>query len=386
MLKNNRLSVSTFFFVNGFLYANWTARLPELQAFFGVNHTGLGTLLLVSALGALIAMPFAGWLTTQYGTQKITTYSALLLCSMVPFVPLYANLILIGGLFFILGLASGAMDVAMNGQAVFVERKWGKPIMSSFHAIFSIGMALGALAGAWFANISLSLTTHFFIIAGLGIVACIMAANYLVNDTPSPQAISSENSPKEKTFQLPTKAILPLGIIAFCGMTGEGSMADWSAIFMNKVIGESASFSALAFGSFGVSMTIGRIFGDYFTEKLGKRKLMIYDSLLAIVGLAIALGFDNPWTTLMGFFLVGLGLSTIVPIVYSTAGNTKGVSPSVGIAMATSIGYAGFFVGPPTIGFLADMYGLRIGLCFTLVLFVVMLGFILRLKEKKEKL
>ncbi|MEZ4883166.1 MAG: MFS transporter [Chitinophagales bacterium] len=382
MIKNNRIAVATFFFVNGFLYANWTARLPELQSFFGVSNTGLGSLLLVSAMGALIAMPFAGWMTTQFGTKRITTLAALILCAVVPFVPMYANLLIISFLFFTLGLASGAMDVAMNGQAVFVERKWGKPIMSSFHAIFSIGMALGAFAGSWFANIHTDLTIHFFIVAGIGIIACVVAANYLVKDTPSSADLALQKEDKsESSFRLPTKAILPLGIIAFCGMTGEGSMADWSAIFMHNEIGESLAFSALAFGSFSVAMTIGRIFGDYFTEKLGKRKLLICDSLIAIAGLSIALIFATAWTTLLGFFLVGLGLATVVPIIYSAAGNTEGVSPSVGIAMATTIGYAGFFVGPPTIGFLADVYGLRIGLCFTLLLFTVMFGLILRWKD-----
>ncbi len=381
MLKKNRFSVSTFFFVNGFLYANWVARLPEVQNFLGVSNTGLGSLLLVVATGAMIAMPFAGWMTTQYGTKQITIFTTAVLCLALPIIPIYNDLFIISALFFSMGLASGAMDVAMNGQAVFVERKWGKAIMSSFHAIFSIGMALGALAGAGFAKINMALTTHFLIIAALSIMASFFAGTYLIDDAPSKENIEGE-SEGESTFRLPTIAILRLGIIGFCGMSGDGSMADWSAIFMNKVIGESAAFSALTFGAFSVAMTIGRIFGDYFTEKFGKRNLLIYDSILSIVGLSIVIGFSSAWIVLLGFFLVGLGLSTIVPIVYSTAGNTEGVSPSVGIAMATSIGYAGFFVAPPTIGFLADTFGLRIGLCFTWVLFVVMLGLILRLKEE----
>jgi fucose permease len=159
-------------------------------------------------------------------------------------------------------------------------------------------------------------------------------------------------------------------------------MADWSAIYMNKVVGKNEFYSALAFGSFGTAMTIGRIFGDFFTAKLGKFSTMLFSSLLAIVGLTLAIGFVSTETTLIGFFLVGLGLANVVPIIYSTAGNTPGVEPSVGIAMATSIGYAGFFVGPPAIGFLADAFGLRIGLVFSLMLFVVMLFVILALKKR----
>jgi MFS family permease len=142
---------------------------------------------------------------------------------------------------------------------------------------------------------------------------------------------------------------------------------------MNRVIGASESFSALAFGAFGAGMTTGRFTGDYFTMRFGKKKLLLADGLLAITGLAIALGFVSVGSTFLGFFLAGLGLATIVPIIYTTAGNAPGVSPSIGIAMATTIGYAGFFVGPPVIGYLADGYGLRIGLAFPLLLLAIML-------------
>ena len=150
---------------------------------------------------------------------------------------------------------------------------------------------------------------------------------------------------------------------------------------MNKVVGQSEFFSALAFGAFGTAMTIGRIFGDRLTEQLGKSKLLINSSLCAIIGLAMVVGYVSEVTALTGFFLIGLGLANVVPIVYSTAGNVKGVEPSVGIAMATTVGYAGFFVGPPTIGFLSDQINLRVGLVFVLILFVVMLVLVLNRKE-----
>jgi predicted MFS family arabinose efflux permease len=239
-------------------------------------------------------------------------------------------------------------------------------------------MALGAAAGALFAKFHIQLQNHFAIVGIVGLIWLIFASMYLIKDEQS----ESKSTESESHFVLPTKAILPLGIIGFCGMTGEGSMADWSAIYMNKVLQQTEAFGAIAFGAFGVAMTIGRIFGDYFTLKLGKRKLLIFDSALSVVGLTIVLSFSSEWLALVGFFLVGLGLSTVVPIVYSTAGNTEGVIPSVGIAMATTIGYAGFFVGPPTIGFLADTFGLRIGLGFSLALFLIMLLLVSRIKIK----
>ena len=224
-------------------------------------------------------------------------------------------------------------------------------------------------------NLTFPFRYIFSIGAAFGLIATFIASFYLIYDQPEKE----EGAESQKVgFTWPTKAILPLGIIGFCGMTGEGAMADWSAIFMNKVVGQSEAFSALAFASFATAMTVGRIFGDYFTDLLGKDRLLLIDCFLAIVGLTMVIVFVSVWSTFVGLFLVGLGIATVVPIVYSTAGNTPGVAPSVGIAMATAVSYTGFFVGPPTIGFLSDLYGLRLGLGFALFLFVVMLVFVLR--------
>ncbi len=369
-MKINRLAVSSFFFFNGFIYANWVARLPELQRLYGVSNSTLGTLLLCLAAGAIVAMPFAGILTTFFGTRRLTWITALGFCVCAPLIPLVSNIWIIGALFFLLGMNNGALDVSMNGQAVYVERLFERPIMSSFHGIFSIGMTLGAGSGALFAYFNMPLSGHFLIVSVLCLCLIGWASQHLIKEPLNTEGVSSG---RNSTFQLPTKAILPLGIIAFCGMTGEGSMSDWSAIYMNKTVGMSESFSALAFGAFAVAMTAGRFAGDYIIAALGKRKTLIYSSLISIFGLTIALVFPNAFIVLLGFANVGLGLANVVPIVYSAAGNTEGVAPSVGISMATTIGYSGFFIGPPVIGYLSDAFSLSIGLVFTLILFIIML-------------
>lgn len=380
-MKKNRIAVCVFFFVNGLLYANWTARLPEIQDFYQISNTQLGSLLFTAAIGAVLAMPFSGWLTTRFGSRRITQVAGLLYCSFIPLLVLSNDFLLVSTAFLGMGFTVGALDVAMNGQAVFVERDYKKPIMSSFHAVFSIGMALGAGVGALFAKNEFALLYHFEMIAFLGILGMLWAAFNLVPDAVKVKTTSDKKGSK---FQLPTKAILPLGLVAFCVMTGEGAMADWSAIYMNKIIGENEFFSALALGAFGTAMTIGRLFGDRLTQQVGKYKLLIYSGLLAVVGMVMVLAFLSEWTALLGFFLVGLGLATVVPIVYSTAGNMEGIDPSVGIAMSTTIGYTGFFVGPPLIGLLSDYFGLRWALCFVLILFVVMLFIVFQLYQKEK--
>lgn len=362
------------------MYASWTARIPALKAYFGVSNAGMGTLLFTTALGALLAMPFTGILAERIGTRRLTRFNGVLFCLWMPMLLVSPSPVVAGLVYFVMGLTAGSLDVAMNGQAVELERRWHEPIMSSFHALFSVGMAAGAGVGALFARYAPDMVVHFMLIGGLGALAALWAGSQL-----PPEAAATPQKSETPHFQLPTRAILPLGIIAFCGMTGEGAMADWSALFMHKVVGATEAFSAYAIGTFAVAMTIGRVFGDAVTARVGRYNLLILDSLLAIVGLTVLLAFASVWSTLAGLFCIGLGLATVVPIIYSSAGNMPGVSPSVGIAMATTIGYAGFFVGPPAIGFLADGIGLRWALGFVWVLFVVMLFLNMQQKAKASR-
>ncbi|MCP9767165.1 MFS transporter [Lacihabitans sp. LS3-19] len=381
MLKN-RIAISSYFFVNGFLYANLMARLPLLQQNLNISNSLLGTLLFMVAIGSLATMPFTGWLSTRIGTHAIARNTGLLFCIVLPFITLVPNVILAAVAMFFIGSFMGSMDVSMNGQAVYVERLWGKPIITSFHAVFSIGMALGAAAGSLFSYYTVPLFQHILSVSFFCMVLVYSASFFLINDKES--NVAQQNEEGGSSFRWPTKAIVPLGLIAFCCMIGEGSMTDWTAIYMTKVVGENATFAALAFGLYATGMTIGRLFGDRLAQYFGYRKLLIYDALLSFSGLLIALVYVSVPTTLLGFFVVGLGVASIVPIIFSLAGNTPGVNPAVGIAMATTIGYTGFFVGPPSIGYISDAAGLRLGLGFSLLLFSLMLVLIFKYIEVKK--
>ncbi len=366
----SRVAVSTFFFVNGFLYANWTSRLPELQRFYVINDAQLGAMLFCIALGSIVAMPLAGWMGHRFGSARLVTVVSILYCLAIPLVAYSRDEWVIRLCFFFLGAANGSMDVAMNGQAVLVERRWGSMIFSSFHAVFSIGMALGALCGGIFSDWGIGLSAHLGSLAIIGGVFIGWASTRLL---PEPLVeIGESDTGKPGTKRHVILLILPFGLIAFCCMTGEGSMVDWSALFVNKVVGQSEKISAWAFGSFGVAMTVGRLYGDKVIERYGKFRVLQMEALLAILGMVIVIVFSATWSSFVGFFMIGLGLAVIVPIVFSSAGNVHGVSPSVGISMATSIGYAGFFIGPPVIGYLGEMKDLRLGFGFVLFLFVLM--------------
>ena len=371
-LKNQRLAIAAIFFINGFGFANLMARLPEIQTLYNMNNAVLGTVLFCRAAGALLAMPFVGWLGVRFSSGRVTRGMGLLIAAILPMLVSMPVLWLFACVFFLLGIAEGVLDVNMNEQAVLIERRYNRPIMSSFHAVFSGGMTLGAGFGVSMSYFQIPLLTHYVIVSVLSLALVFIASPYFVQT----QKVKKSGQPM---FLLPSKAILPLGIIAFCCMTGEGSMIEWSAVFMKQIRAQTDSFSGIALTAFNIAMLFGRTIGDYLNRELGEKRLLLIDSIAAIVGLTIVLTVPTAWVSILGFFVVGLGLSTIVPIVYSAAGNTclpdrqtEGVSPSVGIAMATSVGYAGFFVGPPVIGYLAEAFDLRIGLIFTLALFVGM--------------
>ena len=374
-----RIAIIMYFFINGFLFANCTGRLPELKDYFNVSNSTLGTMLFTTAVGALVAMPLTGWLTTRLNSGKLTIYAGLLFCCVVPFIPYSQNIWIGRASFFMTGFFSGAMDITMNGQAVFVERKYRKTIMSSFHAAYSIGMALGAGTGALFANYHYPLRYHLIYVAAGSIIVLAIVSPVILEHQADNKAIAAGKSGKQRIPLL----IWLIAVIGFCGMTGEGSMVDWSAIYMHTVVGRTKAFSALAVGSFATAMTIGRLFGDRLIDRVGKQTILFCSCFAAITGLSIALLFISAPVVLTGLFLVGLGLSNVVPVTYSTAGNIKGIEPAAGIAIASTIGYSGFFIGPPAIGYLADAYGLRIGLCFTLALFLLMLAMIAYVTGKK---
>ncbi len=364
-VNHSRLAVNLFFFINGFVHANLATRFPRIQELFKIDNGTLGLVLLATSLGALFAMPFTGWLIIRNGSRRIGILSVFCYCVFVPLVPVMPGLIGLFIVFFVMGVTAGMLDVSMNSQAVMVEQQMRKPIMTSFHALFSIGMVAGASCGSLFIKMQSSLFIHLSSITALSLVGALWARYHLIHDKPQ----EKQDGP---AFRLPNAAMVSIGIIAFCCMLGEGAMADWSTNYMENIAHADKAFAPLGLTAFALAMTIGRIFGDSARAKYGDRKLMIACSLISTFGISLAMIFIHPYAVLIGLFIVGMGLSAIVPIAYSVAGNTKDLPPGVGLAMVTTVGYSGFLFGPPIIGFLADWQTLRIALALVLILFILM--------------
>lgn len=361
-----RIAVKLIFFINGFVHANLASRFPRIQELFSIDNGTLGIVLLSSSIGALLAMPFTGWLIIRNGSRRITIAAVFLYCIFVPLIPLMPGIAGLAIIFFIMGLTAGMLDVSMNSQAVMVEQQHTKPIMTSFHALFSIGMVAGAGCGALFVKLQTSLFIHLSIVIGLSLIGALWARYHLIHDKPA------EKVSEGPAFRLPNASMISIGVIAFCCMLGEGAMADWSTNYMEKIAGASKALAPIGLSSFALAMTIGRFFGDSVRAKLGDRKLLVYLGLISSSGLIITLLFVHPLVVITGLFITGLGLSSIVPIAYSIAGNTKDLSPGVGLAMVTTVGYSGFLFGPPIIGFVADWQSLRLALTGVAILFIIM--------------
>ncbi|NOS91625.1 MAG: MFS transporter [Cyclobacteriaceae bacterium] len=367
-MSPSRIAVKLIFFINGFIHANLAARFPRVQELFDINDGKLGFVLLASSVGALLAMPFTGWLIIRNGSRRITIFSIFLYCIFVPLVPVMVSFGIPGlvVLFFIMGLTAGMLDVSMNSQAVMVEKIHEKPIMTSFHALFSIGMFAGAFCGALFVKLETTLFIHLASVVALSLLGAAWARYHLIHDKPQEKEVDGP------AFRLPNAAMVSIGVIAFCCMLGEGAMADWSTNYMENIALAPPALAPLGLSAFALAMTIGRFFGDGARLKFGDRKLMIICGVISTIGISLTLLFSNPYSVIIGLFVVGIGLSSIVPIAYSVAGNSKNLPPGVGLAMVTTVGYSGFLFGPPLIGLLANWQSLRIALMLVAFLFVIM--------------
>ncbi len=350
------------FFANGVVIGTWVVRIPAVQQRLGLGEGLLGVALLGAAVGALGAMPLVGALASRFGSRRVVGWTALLLVLSLILPALAPNLFLLVPSLMLLGAANGGLDVSMNAQAVAVEKGYRRPIMSSFHAAWSFGGLAGAALGGLLASQGVSPLPHFSAVAVLAAIAFACAYGALL---PSHADASEEGAP---AFARPTRALLGLGIISFCVLLGEGAMGDWSAVYLDNTLGTGPGFAAAGYAAFSVSMAFGRLFGDRFTERLGSATLVRSCGALAAVGLGIALAVGQPLVALVGFACAGAGFSIVFPAALSSAGRTEGMATGPALAAVSTAAYTGFLVGPPFIGFLAELTGLGYALYLVVVL------------------
>jgi MFS family permease len=376
-------AVRACFFVNGALFATWASRIPAIKDERGLTNSELGFALLAIALGAVIAMPTAGYLVSRVGSGRMCKILSLTFCALLPAIAFVPSTPLFILTLLCFGAAHGAFDVAMNAQAVAVEKNSAMPIMSSFHAFWSIGGLAGASLGSVFAARGLASLEHFTVLGLLLAVAVLPAFPDLMEEGGALVARAEPTGLTSATtrFSWPNRTILALGTLALCVMIGEGAMADWSGVYLRNSLGADEGLAAAGYAAFSLAMAGGRLAGDTLTARWGAVFLARLSGILAAGGLALALVSGEVWLSLMGFVFVGAGFATVVPMVFSAAGRISSSAPGMGVASVSTLGYFGFLIGPPTIGFAADLVGLRTAL----ILIVVTSGAVIFLASALKK-
>ncbi len=351
----SRAAVSTIFFINGVVLASWVPHIPAVKARHAISDGELGIVLLSMAVGAVCALPLAGWLVGRAGSRLMTSAAAIALCLALPLPVVSPNVFFVSLSLVVLGACNATLDVSMNAQAVTVEREYGRAIMSSFHGLFS----LGGLVGAGVAGSVMALGVHDIQhVAGTAIASLLAVGFCLRWLVPS----TSQRLPPGRVFARPTGALLGLGTLAFCGLLAEGAMGDWSAVYLHDTLGSSPALAAAGFAAFSLAMAAGRFGGDRLVVHFGSVLVLRVSSAVAAMGLAVALAIGGPMAGIVACGLVGLGISNVIPILFSAAGSVPGIQDGTALAAVATTGYFGFLAGPPLIGLAAEVSGFRVAL------------------------
>jgi len=348
---SERQATRLVFLVVGFVAAAWACLVPFAKANTELDKATLGLVLLCLGVGSILAMPTAGALSTRYGCRVVLTLSALVACAALPLLATVSSARLLAVVLFVFGAALGSADCVMNVQAMIVERASARPLMSGFHAFYS----LGGIAGA--ASISTLLTLGATPLAStLATVVAMVLAVLLAYPGLLPYGNPAEGPP----FAIPHGVVLFLGALCFIVFLVEGSMLDWSAVLMTEQRGTGPGQAGFAFASFSLAMTIGRLIGDRVVARFGRRAVVAVGGLLAAGGIALATLVSIPAVALPGYALVGFGCSNIVPILFTAVGRQRTMPQSVAVPAMTSLGYAGILTGPAGIGFVAQRSSLAV--------------------------
>lgn len=353
-----RIATQCHFFICGMLFATWGVHVPTVKAQYGLSDAALSWLMLAAGVGALIGLSQVGKWVARHGARKVVLATGLLMCAPLAVLLLMPGYFSLLAALFCYGLFNGSFDVAMNAEAVAVEHAYKRPIMSSFHGFFSAGGMAGALVASAIAAIDVAPIYHLAGGAIVGFVLIALASAWMmpVEATHSPEEAAKEG------FRLPHGTILLLGVMAALGMVGEGAMYDWSTLYMRDVLGSPQQVAALAYGTFSAAMAIGRFGGDWARARMGSSAILQLTSWLSAIAMTASLAIGNPWAALIGFSLVGIGFSNMVPVLFSAAARVPGVTPANGIAGVSAVGYVGFMMGPPMIGGIAHGSSLSLAL------------------------
>ena len=352
-LSKRRIALGSMFFFVGLCFSSWAARIPDIQAKFQLSEGQLGTLLLFLPLGSVVGLPIAGWSVHQFGSRRVIMIGSFAYAMTLPLIGLAPTTWLIIPVLILYGMLGNIMNISLNTQALNLEDKMGKSILASFHGLWSMAGFTGAGIGAGMIFFEVGPTLHFAIVMLLSIVIIFSAQKFIVKE----EKIAKGGG---MVIKKPDDLLLRISMISFLAMMAEGCLFDWSGVYFKKVVQAEPAWIALGYVAFMGSMATGRFLTDRVTSRFGKVTVIQFSGLLIFIGLVIAVIWPTVLLATIGFLVVGFGVASLIPVSYSIAGRSKLYSPSVALALVSTISFFGFLIGPPLIGFIAELFDLKV--------------------------
>lgn len=373
-LNRIRWAVTLFYCAMGLTFATWASRIPDIKTALHLTEGDLGTILFALPLGQLVIMPFSGKLVTRFGSFKVLVFSLLLYVFSLTNLGLATQFWHLALGLFAFGVFGNLCNIAVNTQGVYTEVLFKKTIMGSFHGAWSIAGFSGAILGLGMLALGLSPYIHFLIVSIIVLLLMVFNYRFLI---PTKDKIKPEN---KKFFSKPDGTLLWLGVIGFCCMASEGVMFDWSGVYFKEVVKAPGPLVVLGYASFMIMMASGRFLGDGLIRKFGRKLVIQISGLMISTGLFIAVFIPYIIPCTLSFMMVGLGVSTIVPTVYSVAGKNPSVPPGEALTIVSSVSFLGFLMGPPVIGYIAELSSLQFSFAFIGVFGILITFMVSRIK------
>ncbi|MEU8702024.1 MFS transporter [Streptomyces sp. NPDC048680] len=361
-LRTARVATYVYFVLCGTLMGAWVVHIPAIEERVGISHATLGGLLVLLGLGAFTGMRVAGRLTDRLGARVVIPAGGALCGAALVLPGLARDPWTLAGALLVFGFCNGCLDVSMNAHAVHVEKAYGRPVMSGFHATFSVGGVLAALLGAGAASTGLNPTAGMAATGAVGVVIALASARALLPtvpaaaDTGSPQKTEASPAGPRRSA---TKSVRLLAVLALMVMLCEGAANDWSALYLKDVLGASAGTAAFAYGTFAAAMTVGRLLADRLVSRFGSMAILRHGAATAAVGITLVALGPWMWAAFAGWALFGLGLSGCVPQLFSAAGHADPAAAGANVSRVAGLGYVGMLAGPAVIGWLSHVAALN---------------------------
>lgn len=356
--SKQRIALSTFFYLSGFGFATWTSRIPTIKAALNLTDAELGTILLIMPIGSLVGLPLSGYLVSKFSTRGPIIVGYLGYAIGLLAIGLSQSVMMLLAAMFMVAFSMRIVNVSINTQAITIQKKYTKTINGSFHALWSFGGITGVGFATLMILMDVSMVYHLIIFVSIVIPLSLFTYQFLVSDDRSMTG-------NKLILSKPDPFIMMLGIIIFLASICEGGMFDWSGIFFKEVI--KAEVFTYGFLLFMTCMTLSRLISDYTIHSIGLEKTFIFSSIFIASGISISVLFPTFYPALVGFSLIGAGVAPIVPMALSQAGESKKYSAGIALAIISTYGTTGMLIGPPVIGYLSHLFGLKYSFLIILV-------------------